>query len=121
MAPCDVCLNADEDDDTVVQPDVLVVCDEEKLENGKYVNGIPNMAIEILSLSPSSLKKDRIIKHNKYQSVGINEFWIVDPMNDSVAVHILENKKYVRTDYAKNDVVAVKALPGLEIDLSKVF
>jgi segregation and condensation protein B len=75
-APFDVRLNANKSDDTVVQPDLLVVCDHSKLD-GKSVNGAPDFIIEILS--PSTMSYDLIIKLNKYMRSGVREYWVVDP------------------------------------------
>ena len=102
-APCDVCINGlGDEDDIVVQPDLLVVCDESKLD-GKRCNGAPDMTIEILS--PSTSKRDIVLKHDKYQSAGVREYWIVDPDKKVVYVHLLENGRYVARSY-KNNVSA---------------
>ena len=119
MAPVDVCLFAGgDDDDTVVQPDILVVCDRSKLD-GKRCNGAPDMIIEILS--PTSAKHDLIIKFNKYQQAGVREYWVVNPDNKIVSVHILENGRYVTSAYSDTDTVSVHVLDGCEIDLREVF
>jgi len=118
-APIDVCLFAEGDnDDTVVQPDIIVVCDRLKLD-GKRCNGAPDIIIEILS--PSSAVHDRVIKFKKYQQAGVREYWIIDPAEKSVFVHILENGKYVTSAYSDTDTVPVHMLYGCEIDLQKVF
>ena len=118
-APCDVCLNGLGDkDDTVVQPDILVVCDESKIER-KYCNGAPDMTIEILS--PSTSKRDLLTKLVKYQNAGVREYWIVDPDAKTVNVHILEDGRYVINSYESNDTIAVTVLDGCSIILSEVF
>ena len=76
IAPVDVRLNADNDDDIVVQPDVLVVCDKNKLD-GKCCNGAPDFVVEILS--PSTADHDRVNKFQVYVAAGVREYWIVDP------------------------------------------
>ena len=85
-APFDVRLNADGADDTVVQPDILVVCDKSKLEGGKGVTGAPDFIIEILS--PSSLRHDLITKFKLYQRSGVREYWIVDPESKIIKTHV---------------------------------
>ena len=117
-APFDVRLNVDKADDTVVQPDILVVCDKSKLD-GKSCNGAPDLVIEILS--PSSLKSDRITKFNKYLQAGVREYWIVDPDQKTVDVYTLENGKYFAAVYSDTDVVPVSVLEGCEINLQDVF
>lgn len=79
MSPVDVQLDAD--DKTVVQPDVLVVCDREKYKNGR-IYGAPDLVIEVLS--PSTRKKDMQLKYHKYGNAGVREYWIVDPSNKTV-------------------------------------
>ena len=118
-APCDVCLNSlGDEDDTVVQPDLFVVCDESKLDK-KRCNGAPDMVIEILS--PSTSKRDLFIKLKKYQNAGVREYWIVDPDTQAVNVHILENGRYVINPYECDETIAVTVLDGCDITLSEVF
>ena len=119
VAPFDVCLNARGDDDnTVVQPDLLVVCDDSKLDK-KRCNGAPDMIIEVVS--PSSSRHDRFRKLNKYLYAGVREYWIVDPDDKILNVHVLENSKYVIGAYGSDDTVPVNVLEGCEINLSEVF
>ena len=117
-APFDVRLNFDSFDDTVVQPDILVVCDESK-HDGKSVKGAPDMAIEILS--PNNIKHDTFTKFWKYQQAGVKEYWIVDPNAKTVQVYILENGKYIVSGYTADDIISVHVLKGCEINLSEVF
>jgi len=118
-APFDVCLSGKGDeDDTVVQPDILVICDKTKLDKQKC-NGAPDMIIEVLS--PSSTKHDKLIKFNKYKQAGVREYWIADPVDKSVVVHILENGRYFIGAYEGEGSIPVHVLEGCEIDLSGVF
>lgn len=83
-APTDVFLSeTDEYDnsDTVVQPDILVVCDEKKLMD-KGVKGAPDFVVEIVS--PSTAIKDRNQKRPLYQKHGVKELWIIDPAHPFV-------------------------------------
>jgi len=119
VAPFDVCLNArGDEDDTVVQPDLLVVCDDSKLDK-KRCNGAPDLIIEIVS--PSSSRHDRFRKLNKYLFAGVREYWIVDPDDKILNVHVLENGKYVIGAFGIDDSVPVHVLEGCEINLSEVF
>jgi len=118
-APFDVRLNAAGDtDDTVVQPDIVIVCDKSKLDK-KGCNGAPDMVVEILS--PSTVNLDRLIKFNKYLEAGVREYWIVDPETRSVQACMRENGKYVVSMYSDADTAPVKVLPGCLIDLKDVF
>jgi len=118
-APFDVRLNAEEDDDTVVQPDITIVCDKSKLEDKGGCKGTPDMLIEIVS--PASAKRDRIEKLQLYQRAGVREYWIVDPDTTSVQVYILKDDDYIITVYKDAASVPVRVLEGCEINLAAVF
>ena len=117
-APFDVRLNALDDDDDVVQPDIFVVCDHEKIDD-KGLNGAPDMVIEILS--PSTSRRDKVLKLNAYQRAGVREYWIVDPADKTVQVFILDNGRYLAASHAETDIVTVHVLEGCEISLPNVF
>ena len=76
--------------DTVVQPDVLVVCDE-NIE-GEKLETPPVLVFEILS--PSSERKDRVIKYQLYQDAGVTYYCIVDPENQGAEVFQLRGNEY---------------------------
>lgn len=79
------------DVDTMVEPDLSVVCDKGKIdEHGN--KGAPDMVIEILS--PSTRRHDRLTKLNLYQRAGGREYWIVDPVNQDVQSFVLEAGRY---------------------------
>jgi Uma2 family endonuclease len=119
-APFDVCLYGEGNKDkTVVQPDILVVCDKNKLKDGKRCNGAPTLIVEILSLSTARM--DLFYKLNKYLQAGVQEYWIVNPETKEVSVHLLEGDKYITTEYSKNDTIAATALEGFSINLQDVF
>ncbi len=105
---------------TVVQPDLIVVCDREKLD-GKRCVGSPTLVVEILS--PSTAKKDKRQKHQAYQQAGVPEYWVVSPSEALVEVFSLD--EYGRYGdpmvYVQNDQMPVGVLPGLVIDLERVF
>ncbi|MBQ2640778.1 MAG: Uma2 family endonuclease [Lachnospiraceae bacterium] len=86
IAPADVRL--DRDDDTMLVPDVFVVCesDEPKLSDEGYIDGAPDLVIEVLS--PSTRKKDMFIKLEKYRNAGVREYWIVDLQKEKVIVYL---------------------------------
>lgn len=117
-APFDVRLNSDDKDDTVVQPDLVVVCDSSKLDEKGY-RGVPDLVIEILS--PSTLNHDRVVKLEIYERTGVREYWIVDPDSQSVEVYLLRNGCYDKAVYSKMDIVPVDTLGGLGIDMQDVF
>ena len=117
-APLDVRLNVHDGDDTVVQPDLLVVCDRSKIDE-KGVNGAPDLAVEILS--PSSGNKDGFLKYQKYLRAGVREYWIVDPESKTVHVHLLNGGTYIGRMYEGGEPVPVHVLEGCAIDLAAVF
>ncbi|SDG31300.1 Uma2 family endonuclease [Desulfosporosinus hippei] len=104
----------------VVEPDITIVCDRSKIDDKGY-NGVPDMIVEIIS--PSSIKMDRLIKFNKYEKVGVKEYWIVEPEGKLVNVFILqEDKRYGRPDvYTEDDKVKVSIFPDLFINLKPIF
>ena len=124
VSPFDVRLPAgnesDEEIETVVQPDILIVCDRSKLDS-KGCKGAPDLIIEIMS--PSTAKKDLKEKFDLYEKAGVKEYWIVDPNNKTVMVFKLdENKKYRKFDvYANEDSITVGIFEGLIIDLKEIF
>ena len=87
IAPCDVHLKED-DDKTLVQPDLFITCDRSKIVNGR-IKGAPDFVLEVLS--PSTKKKDFSIKLKKYVEAGVREYWLVDQDNQKVVVYLLEN------------------------------
>jgi Uma2 family endonuclease len=113
-APFDVRLRAN----TVLQPDLVVVCDKSKLDD-RGCSGAPDMVIEILS--PSTAERDRLLKFNQYLESGVREYWIVDPEANTVSAYILEDGEYRARDYAEADAVPVHVLDGCVIDLADVF
>jgi len=117
-APFDVRLNADTLDDTVVQPDLLIVCDESKLDEAGCI-GAPDLTVEILS--PSSSRHDTVRKFNTYRKNGVREYWIIDPERNTLAVHILSGSNYITHLYSDTDKVPVHVLNNCTIDLSEVF
>ena len=117
-APFDVRLNAGKKDNTVVQPDILVVCDKSKLD-GKSCVGAPDMVVEILS--PSTAVHDMIRKYGLYQKSGVREYWIVDPETKTVVTYIWENGKEDKKIYDTPEIVPVYVLEGCNVDLAEVF
>ena len=89
MSPVDVQLDCD--DKTVVQPDVLVVCDRSKYRDGR-VWGAPDLVVEVLS--PSTRRKDMQLKMYKYAGAGVREYWMVDPEKKLVVQYDLEHLEF---------------------------
>lgn len=112
-------------DDTVVQPDVLVVCDEDGnldfLDKQQLTNP-PVMVFEILS--PASIHKDRVLKYHLYEAAGVRYYCIVDPETNSVNVFELNRHKYSETsqDRFDNGVMIFYLGPcKVGLDFSNIF
>jgi len=119
----------DKSDDTVVEPDIVVICDPSKIDE-RGCNGAPDLVIEILS--PSNSRKERLIKFDAYSRAKVREYWVVSPEDKGIEVHIFENGRYFTRAYGVNEpdaaedervpeIVPVSVLPGLEIDVKDIF
>jgi Uma2 family endonuclease len=117
IVPVDVRLpkagEADEAIDTVVQPDVLVVCDASKLDR-RGVRGAPNLVVEVLS--PVTAGHDHVRKRRIYERAGVPEYWLVHPVDRIVTVYRLMNGEYGKPDvYDLAGETPVAVLPGVVI------
>lgn len=105
---------------TVVQPDICVVCDPEKLDD-KGCIGAPDLIVEVQS--PSTAKRDLNEKFFLYEESGVREYWVVYPLEKAITVFLLqENGKYndgITYEYEKK--VPVSIFRGLKIDLKELF
>ena len=119
-APLDVRLFPEDDnsDDTIVQPDLLIVCDKSKLGKGS-VNGPPDIVVEILS--PSATSKELLLKFNTYLNVGIREYWVIDPEQKIVHIHVYENGHFISSGYKFNAKITSTVLKGFEVDLQSFW
>ena len=123
-APFDVRLTesngqTDEDIKTVVQPDLVVVCDQNKLDK-KGCIGAPDVTVEILA--PSTSYKDQTEKLMLYERYGVKEYWIFNPDAKYAMVYNLKGTKFEKPIYlTENETLVSSALPGLKIALSEVW
>ena len=118
IAPTDVRL--DRDERTMVVPDVFVICqpDDDRMDNDKYINGAPDLIIEVLS--PSTRRKDMFTKLHKYEEAGVREYWIVDPNKEKVIVYIFGEESDVSL-YGFDSEVPVGIYQGkCRIDFQRV-
>jgi Uma2 family endonuclease len=114
-APTDVVL----DEDNVVQPDLLVVCDRSKLTDA-CVRGTPELIVEILS--PSTGLKDRREKKALYERFGVREFILIDPANEIVERYTLRDGRYGSPDvFGWNESMSLTLFPELELNLWEIF
>jgi len=119
-APFDVRLfyEEDESDDTVVQPDIVVICDEKK-RGSEGCRGAPDLVVEILSPSNTAIEMERKLK--LYQEAGVKEYWIVDPENNGLTVYRFEEGAILTYTLKKDSAVTVGIFPDLNINLQQVF
>ena len=118
VLPSPVSVQLDEDDRTMLQPDVVVCCDRDKILRS-HVYGAPDMVIEILS--PSTRKKDMGLKLKKYITARVREYWMVDPDKKKVVVYDLEHNE-LPAIYGFEDQVPVKIFAGkCQIDFSEIY
>ncbi len=105
-APTDVQLDCD--NRTMVQPDVMVVCDRDKITRAR-IYGAPDMIVEVLS--PNSWYHDTVRKLQKYKNAGVREYWIVLPEEKKIMVYVFE-KSSDPTIYTFEDKVPVAIWDG---------
>ncbi|MGG3894643.1 Uma2 family endonuclease [Geobacillus stearothermophilus] len=121
-APIDVCLADRDDPEQIrewVEPDLVVVCDKNKIREKRIV-GVPDLVVEIIS--KSTVRKDKIVKFHRYERAGVKEYWIVDPMNETIDVYVLEEGRFRHQGmYVRDDTIPVRMFPGFGIELKNVF
>lgn len=116
-APTDVYLS----ETNVVQPDVLFVSSERTgIVTERCIHGAPDLVVEIAS--PSTAHLDRGIKRELYARHGVTEYWLVDPVTETVEVLRLTDGHFVIAGrYSRSDTLTTPTLPGLTVHLNEVF
>lgn len=119
VAPFDVRLpkgGADDDSqiDTVVQPDLLIVCDLRKLDE-RGMRGVPDWVAEVLS--PSTARYDRTTKLSAYERAGVPEVWLIDPPDRTVTIHRIAGGRYAQpVVLGLKGHTVITAVPDVSID-----
>ena len=121
-APFDVILKNDDDEvinsKNIVQPDISVVCDKNKLTE-KGCTGSPDMIVEVIS--PYNPSNDYVRKLNLYEKFKVKEYWIVNPIRRSMLVYVLTENGYdAPITYTFSDKVKVNIYDNLEIDFNSI-
>lgn len=117
VAPIDVRFpkagQPDDEIDTIVQPDVIVVCDANKLDD-RGVRGAPDFVIEVLS--PSTASHDHVLKRRVYERAGVREYWLVHPVDRIVTIYRLASGQYGKPEVQElAGDTEVGVLPGVRI------
>lgn len=124
VSPVDVRLFETSEDapsnvDTVLIPDLLVICDQSKVDR-RGIHGAPDLIVEVLS--DGTKRYDLHTKRRLYEMAGVREYWIVDPERRIVQVYTLEQERYKAAEiYTALSTVPISVLKGCNIDMSTVF
>ncbi|SEJ60559.1 Endonuclease, Uma2 family (restriction endonuclease fold) [Cyclobacterium xiamenense] len=103
----------------VVQPDICVICDLEKLDDRGCI-GVPDLIVEILSPGNSTVELKH--KFTLYESNGVREYWIIHPETQDLLIYSLVDGKYVPSKlFTSGDVVESKVIKGFKLDLEEFF
>ena len=124
VAPFDVRLpragTANDQIDTVVQPDISVVCDPAKLKDNHGCLGAPDWVIEVLS--PNTAIRDQRLKRSLYETHGVAEYWLVHPTDRSVCIYRLVDNTYGKSlMFGTEDTCSPLAFPELILNVADVF
>jgi Uma2 family endonuclease len=126
VAPFDVRLVRDEKSDkkvkTVVQPDLCVICDPNKIADQRSCLGAPDLVVEILS--PGNNSKEIKIKYDLYEEFGVKEYWVVYAGEQSLVRYVLnKDGKFTSEGRALTvgDKITTPILPGFKLNLDDVF
>lgn len=120
-APLDVRLPvpSEKHENTVVQPDLLVVCDPAKIDR-RGCNGAPDLVLEIVS--PGRSRHDLKVKFGLYEESGVKEYWIVQPAERCILIFFLENGKYIGLPpFTEGDMAKGILFNSLEVPVAEVF
>jgi Uma2 family endonuclease len=118
FAPIDVYLPS-KDKKSVVQPDIIVVCDIKKIESKGCV-GAPDIVVEILS--PGNSKKEMKDKYALYEEAGVKEYWVVFPSEQVVQIYeLIDNQYKAKAPLANGDKITTPILEGFEVEVDEIF
>ena len=123
-APLDVRLSGEaetfEENPNVVQPDILVLCDTEKVDEKGTYHGVPSLLVEILS--PSTKERDLVLKLGLYQTSGIGEYWLIDPDRQMCILYSFEKRKLKDHQIVlSGGTISSLRFAGLAVDMATLF
>ncbi len=110
-----------EDYPNVVQPDIVVVCDQDNVDDDGRYEGIPTLVVEVLS--PSTRGKDLVKKLNLYMTSGVVEYWVVDLESKLILQYYFAEERDIQSikSFSGNDVAYSTVFEGLEVPLDDLF
>ena len=119
FSPLDIVLA----EDVVLEPDLMVIRRERMSIIGKKnIQGAPNIVIEVLS--ESTRRRDEIVKRKLYERYGVDEYWIVDPVIDTVKIYRRVGESFARAvemSAETGGAITSPVLPGFALDVSVIF
>ena len=117
VSPLDVVF----DKGNVCEPDVIFVAKENKQIIGRRnISGSPDLVVEVVS--KGLVMRDYIEKKNDYENFGVKEYWLIDPLNETIIVYALENNKYsIFSAVEEQGIAKSKLLDGFELAFEEVF
>lgn len=121
-SPFDVTLKKSEDNICVVQPDIIVICDKDKIDKEGRYKGVPTLAVEVLSESTRS--KDMLKKLDLYRQCGVREYWLVDSKNKLIHIYILDKNEITDSlvfQKGSQEYAESAYFSGLKVALADVF
>lgn len=118
ISPVDVQL--DMDDKTMLEPDLVIVCDPDKITD-RCIYGAPDFILEVTSKSTRS--RDFMLKLNKYKNAGVREYWIIDEKSQAVYVYsnLNDAEEFLMKSYSFTDTIPVSIYEDLNIDMNEIF
>ncbi len=116
-SPCDVYF----DNENVLQPDILFIAKERLgIIGEKNIHGAPDLVIEILS--ESTAYRDLVQKKKIYAKFGVKEYWIVDPGEKNVELHVLKEELFeLAGRFSENEIFQSVLLDGFTMNLEDIF
>lgn len=120
----------DSETDDYVIPDVMIICDRNHLKGGAY-RGVPRFIVE--TVSPSTVMRDKVVKKEIYERCGVEEYWIILPLEKMIEMYVVKNGRYVledivacvedkeNPDYNADREIVLKTFPHVKLRLGDIF
>lgn len=104
----------------LIQPDLFMALGNNWKGDSQVFDGAPDVVVEVLN--DSSYRIDRVVKYISYEQVGVKEYWIINPKNQSVEVYALKDKEYdLVNEYTPGETIQSSILQNLSIPVKSIF